>query len=298
MRLISSLLLFFIGIPLLFGMIWATGAGRAVVHPNFLGQVPHKVVKAVPDVLDKMFKALETAKEPRNRDGKLWVKAVRDSQIKPSNLMKQLKMDLWLKQEVGTAFKRFGQAMRGKKLKSDIVLDLRPLKQALRSPQFHQSVVKVMNGLPACDDKGKSDWLKAIREVKRARQDQEVDVNLPACNPGELATRLVLGDMVMATVKMPDKKVLLRVADAPVALRALRTTQSLFWVFFLLPIILILAFSVIAGTGWRGLFQRCGWTSLVSGAIALGVAKVSMEASSAFLQLDPRTWDFGSKNPF
>ena len=45
---IGVLIIIFIGIPVLFGVIWAVGVTRAVISPEFLSDLPQEIIQKIP----------------------------------------------------------------------------------------------------------------------------------------------------------------------------------------------------------------------------------------------------------
>ena len=54
-KIIGLLMIIFLGLPLIFGIIWAVGLTKAAVSPEFVTEFPQKIIAEIPIILDEVF---------------------------------------------------------------------------------------------------------------------------------------------------------------------------------------------------------------------------------------------------
>ncbi|MHB8054649.1 MAG: hypothetical protein ACYDH3_05330, partial [Candidatus Aminicenantales bacterium] len=85
-KILGALIIILIGLPILFGIIWAVGLVRATFSPGFLTEVPQKIIAELPGSLDGMFTALRDERLDMNPGDRAWLLAAEKTGIPPAEL--------------------------------------------------------------------------------------------------------------------------------------------------------------------------------------------------------------------
>jgi hypothetical protein len=145
---IGVLIIIFIGIPVLFGVIWAVGVTRAVVSPEFLSDLPQEIIQKIPAMIDEVLAEVDREDMVTDPNERAWVKAVATAKTSPRELLGQIGLTDWMQNELSVKFQQMGKMLRGEIPLEPMTLNLRPLKTALRHEAIKVYLVDLLKNLP------------------------------------------------------------------------------------------------------------------------------------------------------
>ncbi|MCP5108642.1 MAG: hypothetical protein GY950_34975 [bacterium] len=269
---IAVLILIFIGVPTLLGIIWAVGVTKAVVSTDFLTDLPQEIIEKVPHMIDEMLEEIDREDLVRDPNSRAWVRAVANAETSPRELLGKIGVLNWLENELSTSFKTMGEMLKGERPFRNVVLNLRPLKEALRHEAIKEYLIEILKKLPTCDDDQHQDWVDAAANPR----DLE---DLPACRPANLdlaaAAQAINFVREREIEDIPDEVNMFD--DPPRSFpRGVNFLQSIIaftYLLFLIPAVFIVVAAVIGGTGSRGgVLRWMGVPILIGGLIAYGLS--------------------------
>jgi hypothetical protein len=171
----------------------------------------------------------------------------------------------WMEGELSDSLKQLGRVLRGERRPRQIVIDLRPLKEAILHPEVELFLEKTLASLPPCDERGVQEWAGFAAAGGRHRE-------LPACQPDPAAAKIVLNEARTRVVNdMDDDFQILEdfhgFSFLPLGLS--RTITFLSYFLFLIPAAFILLGALIAASSPAGFCRWSGTSILVAGVPAL-----------------------------
>ncbi len=95
-RLIGLLLIIFLGLPTLFGIIWAVGMIQASVSAEFLTDLPREIIADIPDKADEIFREAQDERVIIDDNTRAWFQAAAKTGISPRDLMEKTGLLEWL----------------------------------------------------------------------------------------------------------------------------------------------------------------------------------------------------------
>ena len=293
-KLIGALLCLVLGIPLIIGVTFAAGITGAVTDGTYMTRVSETAVERAPRMADDFFAAASEGDVIEDAQERAWVEAMAETGTRPSEVMQQTGITAWLREHLAASMRDVDRVLRGEAPPGSVSLDMRPLKQALRSDAMRAWLLEVVSRLPACDEQG----LQAWRE-RAAAGDHDGD--WPACNPGvdEGTDQVQVAALIAARVdEIPDQTPVFEGDDLPAAFDVPRTVGSLAWLLFLAPALLIVLGAALAGDGARGFLRWSGASVLLGGLLALAFSLVAGGLVMALVESDPASWGRGDQAAF
>jgi hypothetical protein len=264
-RFIGLILILFFGLPTLFGIIWAVGMIKASVSAEFLTDLPRKIIADIPETADEIFREAQSEDYIGDSDTRAWFQAAAKTGISPRELMEKTGLLEWMEGELSDSLKQLGRVLRGERRPRQIVIDLRPLKEAILHPEVELFLEKTLASLPPCDERGVQEWAGFAAAGGRHRE-------LPACQPDPAAAKIVLNEARTRVVNdMDDDFQILEdfhgFSFLPLGLS--RTITFLSYFLFLIPAAFILLGALIAASSPAGFCRWSGTSILVAGVPAL-----------------------------
>ncbi len=292
-KIIGLLVIVFIGIPTLFGIIWAVGMTRAAVSPEFLSDLPQEIINEVPYVVDDMYKAMQKKDAISDSNAREWIIAAQKSGFSPRDLMKEMGLLDWLKNELSGSLQEIGEMLRGEIPPKSIILDLRPLKRALQHESIEREFIKVLDQLPSCNSNEQDIWNEAALDKYH-----DHDSPLPACKPDLNTVRETLQNIrVEMNEDIPDEVDIFEGVDyLPRGISISKGVVSLTYLLFLIPIVFILIGSLIAASSKSSFFRWSGISTIIGGLSALLPALFGKNVTNLFFYNLP--YDYSSEIPF
>ncbi len=285
-KIIGLLLIIFFGLPTLFGIIWAVGMVRASVSPEFLTDLPRKIIADLPGVADEIFQDAQREDNISDPNTRAWFRAAAQTGISPRELMEKTGLSIWMEGELSDSLRQIGMMLRGERRIRAIVINLRPLKEALLSPEVDRFLEETLNNLPPCDASDSEKWSEvAARDYGHFR--------LPACQPDLPLAREVLASKRAEAVRDMDNEIEVfeDVHYFPFYTLGLSRMIGFFSYFlFLVPAAFIFLGAVIADSSPSGFLRWSGVSIMVGGIPALALALMSKYVSLWALNAMPYSW--------
>ena len=274
-KIIGLFLIVFIGLPVLFAIVWAAGLTRAVLSPAFVSEVPQKIIAAVPDIADEIMAAGRNPDVVRDPRARVWFEAAAKVGTTPRELLVKTGLLGWMQGELVRALTDVGDILRGKREPGPVTIDMRPLKKALLSPEIDDYLLGVLKNLPPCDQAGLQAWTRAAEEgIDRA--------DLPACQPdlGQAQAALKTRQDRIARDIRDEIPIFEDVHFPRMGVTAVATTVV--YSLFLIPAIFLLGGSAIATRSREAFFKWSGVSVLTGGLLSLGAAWFVRNSASFF----------------
>ncbi len=286
-KIIGLLLIVFVGLPILFGVIWVVGLTKATVSSEFISELPQEIIREIPDIAEEIFTEGQDERVIRDENTRAWFKAAADAGVSPKQLMEDIGLLDWLQNELSDSLDQVGEILRGERRPRPITIDLRPLKDILMRNEIDDYLMRVLDELPPCDEGGERQWIQIGRWGLDNRE-------LPACRPDMEVAREALMEWRMDAVLEMDNEVEIfeDVEFVPFGLsRALPILSSFLFVF---PALFIFIGSLIAATSPASFFRWCGISTFLGALPALLLAFFVKHISLWGLRIAPfysSEWD-------
>jgi hypothetical protein len=271
-KIIGFLIIAFIGLPVLFGIIWVVGLTRASVSPEFISELPQEIIAKVPDLAEEIFTEAQNPNVVRDEKARAWLGAAAKAGVTPKKFLAESGLLDWLQKELAGTLEELGEILSGEKRARALFLDLRPLKEILRRGDIDRYFLRIVENLPPCDEENSRLWLET--------SDWRLDLKkLPACRPDMETAKKVLSLARTETMTdIPDEVEIFRdVRFLPANISKAVTVLS--YGLFLLPALLIFLGAIIAAHS-RSNFLRWSGVSVFLGSLpALLISLFAKHAS-------------------
>jgi hypothetical protein len=267
-KIIGLILIVFFGLPLLFAAIWGVGLIKATVSPKFLTDLPRQIITEMPAKADEIFRDAQSDQYITDENTRAWFQAAAKTGITPSELMARTGLLQWMSGELSGSLREIGQVLRGEKRPRPVVINLRPLKEALLSAEVGRVLEQTLDNLPPCGESGQKAWQEIAAYGPRHRE-------LPACRPGPAVSREdLLQARELAVGRIDDEVTVFNAARHMPAfpLGLSRTISLLSYLLFLMPAVFIFLGAVIADSTPSGFLKWSGVSVFVGGLPALVLA--------------------------
>jgi hypothetical protein len=269
---IALLVIIFIGIPTLMAVIWAVGITRAVVSPEFLSDLPREIINKVPDMLDEALEEVDREYVITDERTRAWVRAFASANTSPKELLEEIGVMAWLENELSRSIEDIGKIFRGEMRPRTIMLDLRPLKSALKHEKIDQYLAEVLNKLPSCSDEQMREWIAEVDDLDGLEE-------LPPCRPQDLAAALKIlrSNWIHEVEDIPNEVEMLKVEGRwhfrDSGADIIRLVLSLTFFLFFLPAVILAVAALIAVSSGSGILRWIGVSTLVGGILTLILSK-------------------------
>lgn len=256
------LLIILIGLPLVFGVIWAVGITRAVVSPEFITEFPQKIIAEIPIIIEEVFEEAQKKDMISDPNTRAWFEAAASVEISPRELMQRIGLEDWMDHELSGLFEDVEDILRGKRRVKKLVFDLRPLKDALVHDEFFHYIEDVLDNLPLCDEMGQRRW-------DRFRGSDRDWISRKACRPDRETLQSIFADIRESIeYDIPDDISLFEdVHVFPLGIS--RVVMWLSYSLFLFPAALLFLAAFIAATSPASFFRWSGISIIAGGIIPL-----------------------------
>lgn len=271
-KFVGLFIIIFIGIPTLFAAIWGVGLTRAVVSPEFLSDLPRELMDKVPRLMDEALEIAAREGEFDDERTRQWVKAFADAETSPRDLLDQVGVIDWMNNEATQAVDDLGKTLRGERRPRPIMLNLRPLKQALKHEGIKEYIKEVLHKLPECDTDQTAVWVDSIING--------VSTKLPACQPPEFEKALELVRVLWneKVDEIPDEVDIFKIDEDEdffpfTGIDIAKLAVALTYFLFFIPAMFIFLGAWIGGGSGQKVLRWSGISTLVGGLLSLGLAK-------------------------
>jgi hypothetical protein len=275
-KVIGLLIIIFFGIPALITIIWGVGLTRAVVSPEFLSEMPREIITKIPDLLQETLEAVDREDVIHDEEARKWVRAVTDTETTPKELLEKIGIMDWLKTELSNSLEDIGQILKGKMSPRPVMLNMRPLKAALRHEGIDHYLKEILGKLPICTDDQVREWVEAVVEENPFRHDAP-----PACRPPDLvkAVEILRIAWIDEVDDIPDEIDLIETDEwdfyPHTGVNITHLVVSLTYLLFFIPAVILLVASLIGAGSGSGILRWVGISTLIGGALAFGLSKLT-----------------------
>jgi len=264
---IGLLIMIFFAIPALFGIIWAVGLTQAVVSQKMLSELPREVIAEIPNLVDGVLLAAKDENIDMHPDGRAWLQAAAKVAQSPKALLQETGLNDWLEKELSGTLRTVGDILNGKTEARNVLLDLRPLKQALNHPAMERYLLQVVENLPVCTPEQVEAWKEKVQNPENCDE-------LPPCRPeGSDGVAAVASIRSNLTRDIPDQVNFFKNSGLPNRrVNVAKIVMSFTYLLFLIPAFLIIIGALIAARSKSHFFRWSGAVTLIGGGLALGLA--------------------------
>ena len=261
-KIIGLLMILFLGLPLIFGIIWAVGITKAAVSPEFISEFPQEIIAEIPRILDEVFEEGQKKNMISDPNTRAWFEAAASVKISPRELIKRIGLEDWMDHELSGLFEDLEDILRGNRRVRTLVFDLRPLKDALLHEEFFLYIEDVLEQLPLCDELGQRRW-------DRFRGNDVDWFSRKACRPDRETLISIFEDMRDSIeYDIPDDVSIFEDVDYfPLGISRVVTWLSYF--LFLFPAAVLFLAALIAASSPADFFRWSGISVLAGGLIPL-----------------------------
>lgn len=274
-KVIGLLIIIFIGIPVLIAIIWGVGLTRAVVSPEFLSEMPREIITKIPDLLQETLEAVDREDVIHDEEARKWVRAVANAETTPKELLEKIGIMDWLKIELSQSLEDIGQILKGKISPRPVMLNMRPLKAALRHEGIDHYLKEILEKLPICTDDQTREWVEAVLEERPFQHEAP-----PACRPPDLvkAIEILRAAWIEEVDEIPDEVDLIESDEwdfyPRTGVNITHLVVSLTYLLFFIPAVILLVASLIGASSGSGILRWVGISTLIGGALAFGLSKL------------------------
>lgn len=285
-KIIGTLIIVLIGLPILFGIIWAVGLVSATVSAEFLSELPRRIISEIPDKADEIFRIAQDEAEIADPETRAWFQAAAKTGISPRDLMVKTGLLDWLQGELTDSLRSIGGMLRGEERLRSISLNFRPLKQALLHPEMDRFLEETLKNLPPCDEAGLKRWQELALSGGAGHK-------LPACIPdAAVAKDVLLSARNRAVSRMDDEVPFFEdVRPLPIFRMGIsRPVKMLSYALFLIPALFIFVGALIAASSRAGLLRWSGFSVMAGSLPVLVLAFVIKRLSLWAIAGGPFAW--------
>ncbi len=263
-----------VGIPVLLGIIWAVGVTRAVVSPRFLSEVPREIIDKLPVMMDEVVASSDYDTAYMDEDEREWLKAARAVKTSPKQLMEDIGLMNWLRSDFTASLDRVGKILRGETDAGPVILNMRPLKEALKHEKVKQYLTDILQQLPECTDSRVNRWEEALAHI-------DYNDHLPACKPIDLqkAVEVVSLHWNHDIDEIPDEVNLVKSRRGDLfdhrAINFAQLVVTLTFFLFLIPAVFLALFALVATSSGPSMLRWMGYPTIIAGGLSFLLAKFS-----------------------
>jgi hypothetical protein len=272
---IALIIIIFIGIPTLVGIIWAVGITRAVVSPEFLSELPREIIDKVPNMLDEVVEEVDREYVITDKETRLWVRALASADTSPKELLEEIGVMEWMHTELSHSLEDVGKILKGEMRPRTIMLNLRPLKTALKHEKINEYLREVIDKLPPCTDEQKEEWIAAVMDADSLE-------DLPPCRPQDLdeAVKILRVHWIREVEDIPDEVEMFKIERGwyfkDSAADIIQLVMSLTFFLFFLPAVILAAGAFIATSSGPGILRWLGFSTLAGGILSFGLSSFTV----------------------
>ena len=287
-KILALLIIFLLGLPILFGIIWVTGVTKATVSPEFISDLPQEIIAEIPDIADEIFQEAQDKNMISNENTRAWFQAAAEAGITPKQLMAEIGLLDWMENELSESLEEIGEVLRGERRASTIVINLRPLKDILLHEEIDLQLMKILENLPPCDEEGYRDW----RLIAEGLGHYE----LPLCRPDlEVAKEALTMWRIEAVREIDDEiEVFKDVRFLPFGLS--RGISTLSFILFVIPAFFIFIGALIAATSTASFCRWSGISIFLGSLPALFISFIAKYFSIWALSFIPYSYSVSSSS--
>ncbi len=307
-KIIGALVLLFVGIPILFGIIWGVGVAKGALSSHFYRELPQIISSEIPNIVDELIE--EVRENPTSSDmdeqSKRWLEAIYKTGVPFKVVMKESGLTSWFEEDFSDSMYLLGKVISGKADYKPVYLSLEKLKKAISSDYLADYLSTVVKNLPPCSQTEEKFW--ALEVSKKDFID-----NFPDCNPQKIDKKSLKeffkSSLQMKVKEIPEKVDLLsdysmgvgvdskgrdffswKYRDNERRINFIRAFNTYSYLLFIIPFSFIFLGAIIADSTLPGFLLWSGGATTTGGVLSLllhslvsGVVKaVGILPSSSF----------------
>lgn len=282
-KILALLIIIFIGLPILFGIIWFTGLTKASVSAEFISDLPQEIIAEIPDIAEEIFQEAQDKNVMSDENTRAWFQAAAEAGITPKQFMAEIGLLHWLENELSQSLVEIGKVLRGERRANTITINLRPLKDILLQEKIDLQLLKILENLPPCDEEGYQNW-RQIAEKGLGHQE------LPLCQPDiEIAKEALTMWRIEAIGEMEDEiEIFEDVRFLPFGIS--QTISTLSYILFIIPAFFIFLGALIAATSTASFFRWSGISILLGSLPALVISFFTKQITTWALNFVPYSY--------
>lgn len=285
------LLIVFVGLPLLFGIIWAVGLTKAAVSPEFVSDFPQEIIMEIPGMIDTIFEEAKDEDVITDSNTRAWFEAAARTDVSPRELMERIGLLDWMNHELSDLLDDVGAILRGTRRARNLIVDLRPLKDALQHEEFYNYLRNVLDHLPSCNETELEKWERSVWSGADW-------FDRPACRPDQATYEAIIEDVRDEIVyDIPNEiSILENVRFFPFGISRVVTWLS--YALFLIPALVIFLASLVAATSPASFFRWSGISVFLGGLSGLVLSLLTGQAARWAVYFRPYsdTWSSDLQN--
>jgi uncharacterized membrane protein YgdD (TMEM256/DUF423 family) len=290
-KIMGLLLIVFVGLPLLFGIIWAVGLTKAVVSPEFVSDFPQEIIREVPRMIDSVFEEAKDEDVISDSNTRAWFEAAARTDVSPRELMERIGLLDWMNHELSDLLDDVGAILRGTRRARNLIVDLRPLKDALQHEEFYNYLRNVLDHLPSCNEAELEKWERSVWSGADW-------FDRPACRPDQATYEAIIEDVRDEIVyDIPNEiSILENVRFFPLGISRVVTWLS--YALFLIPALVIFLASLVAATSPASFFRWSGISVFLGGLSGMLMSLLTGQAArwAVFFRPYSNTWSTDLQN--
>jgi hypothetical protein len=290
-KIMGLLLIVFVGLPLLFGIIWAVGLTKAAVSPEFVSDFPQEIIREVPGMIDTIFEEAKDEDVITDSNTRAWFEAAARVDVSPRELMERIGLLDWMNHELSDLLDDIGDILRGTRRARNLIVDLQPLKDALQHEEFYNYLRKVLDNLPPCDEAELEKWERSVWSGSDW-------FDRPACRPDQATYEAIIENIRDEIVyDIPNEiSILENVRFFPFGISRVVTWLS--YALFLIPALVIFLASFVAATSPASFFRWSGISVFLGGLSGLVLSLLTGQAArwAVFFRPYSDTWSSDLQN--
>ncbi|MEN8221884.1 MAG: hypothetical protein ABFR36_01385 [Acidobacteriota bacterium] len=274
-KVIGFIIAALIGIPVLFATILAVGVSNAVVTPEVMSDLPREIIAELPSTIDELYTALETDEIIDDEKTRIIVDSMKRTGIAPRKVMEESGIFEWMKVELSESIRQFGEVLRGERNPDPILLNMKPLKDAILHNSITSYMRSIVRNLPECRDIEVEEW-KRIAFTNDWSDGFDLD-EFPNCRPAglEITDDLIKMFQLRAVEEMPeDVEILDDWVELPRGWNFTKIVSAVTYALFIFPALLIFLGALIAATSKASFFRWSGVATMTGGLLAYGLASL------------------------
>jgi hypothetical protein len=290
-KIMGLLLIVFVGLPLLFGIIWAVGLTKAAVSPEFVSDFPQEIIMEIPGMIDTIFEEAKDEDVITDSNTRAWFEAAARTDVSPRELMERIGLLDWMNHELSDLLDDVGAILRGTRRARNLIVDLRPLKDALQHEEFYNYLRNVLDHLPSCNETELEKWERSVWSGADW-------FDRPACRPDQATYEAIIEDVRDEIVyDIPNEiSILENVRFFPFGISRVVTWLS--YALFLIPALVIFLASLVAATSPASFFRWSGISVFLGGLSGLVLSLLTGQAARWAVYFRPYsdTWSSDLQN--
>ncbi len=265
-RVAIILLSLFIALPITFACIWAVGVSNALFSSDsqLIPNLSKTIIKDAPSLVNGFVEIysipqINEGGHKTNKNSITLIQAVRKSSITPGEMIENIGIYAWMQSDLSNTFEKTDRILKGKDSPVAVSVNIKKLKEAIKSDVFVDYLKEVYKNMPACSDQEMISWQYfAMGSTSKA----------PVCYPGDQFLNGVMKLSVEQVDSIPDEAILIQEDKVS------HISPNLCLLLLLIPTLVIAVISLIGKTDGVSFLKTYGIIVLAVGAVNILFANI------------------------